>query len=461
MWFLTHVCAVFFLALSPAGAAAPFRLEEALNTPDWLHLSGEIRARYDVLDGQFRADRTSDDEVVLLRTLVLAEADAGPVTFGVELQDSRAYLDDDETPLSASFVDAVDILQLYARFKLPGLLGDGSTTDFILGRQTLDIGSERQVERVDFANVLRSFTGFHAISTRPRGDELHVFLTALLERPAQRDVLRSNAVRLNQERWNRRWWAVHYRRADMLPSLVSGLWGELFVYGLNEDDTAQDPTADRNYVTPGFRIFRAPRLGQWDVDIEGSLRFGKRRATRQADDTTDLKTRASQLLARAGYTFAAPWQPRLAFQWYWASGDDDPDDNRFDQYERLFGGRRGDLNNTSIHGPLTPANLSAMGIRINVKPNARTDARLHWSAAFLASDTDSFVIARLRDPSGQSGDFMGHTIDTRARYWIVPQSLRLEVGASAFLFGDFTRNVPGGPAGTRTLYGYVQVSFQL
>ena len=41
--------------------------------------------------------------------------------------------------------------------------------------------------------------------------------------------------------------------------------------------------------------------------------------------------------------------PNLAFQHYYTSGDDNPNDNRYDQFERLFGGRRTDLNNTSIH----------------------------------------------------------------------------------------------------------------
>ena len=175
----------------------------------------------------------------------------------------------------------------------------------------------------------------------------------------------------------------------------------------------------------------------------------------------DLDVFASQLLARVGYTFDAPWRPRVALQWYWASGDEDPDDDRFDQYERLFGGRRTDLNNTSIHGPLTPANLSAPGVRMDVKPGRRWDARLHYSAAFLASATDSFVIARLRDPSGDSGRFMGHTLDARARYWVIPDSLQMEIGASAFIFGDFTQSVPEGPDDERTLFAYTQLTFSL
>ncbi len=165
------------------------------------------------------------------------------------------------------------------------------------------------------------------------------------------------------------------------------------------------------------------------------------------------------LFAAVGYTFDMPWQPRIALEYYYASGDEDPFDLNYDQHERLFGSRRTDLNNTSIHGPLTPANLNAPGFRLEVKPGARWDARVYYHAAHLASKTDSWVIAKLRDPSGQSGDFIGHTLDGRARYWVLPDSLRLELGASALIYGEFAKDVPGGPDGDGTLFGYAQLTF--
>ncbi|ADM09884.1 hypothetical protein PB2503_09154 [Parvularcula bermudensis HTCC2503] len=443
-----------------AAQAEPVRLADALGGGEAVQIEGETRFRYESLDGQFRQGRTGSDQLLAIRTLLKGSIDLGLVRFGGELQDSRTYLDDRGTPLSVGFVNALDLLQLYAKVEGPRILGPQSETEVTLGRQTIAIGSRRQIARFDFANVIRPYTGVHWVSTTPSGDEFHAVLAALVDRrPTDREGLRDNTIVADQEQWNRRFWALHYRRADIAPTIVDDLWGEVYLYGFDETDTDGTPTANRHYVTPGARLLKAPVRGQWDLDLEGAVRLGKRRATTDPTDTEDLDTRASFGLARLGYTFDAPWSPHLAVQYYYASGDETPGDDDYGQYERLFNGRRGDLNNTSLHGPLTPANLSAPGVRFSAKPSPRTDMRLHYSAAFLASDTDSFVIAGYRDQSGSAGAFMGHTLDTRVRYWLVPGNVRLEVGTSAFLFGEFLDTVEGGPEGDRTLFGYGQLTF--
>lgn len=448
------------LLLAHVAFVAEAQEDEPAPWPDWLSLQGEQRIRYEALSGQFRRGGEGGDQLLLSRFLLTCEANFGPVSLGLEFQDSRTELSRSGTPLTNSIANPLDVLQAYVKVKSPGGLGAGSSGELILGRQTVSIGSKRQIERVDFANVIKTYTGAHWIATKPRGDELHlVYVVPVARFPSDRESLVDNDLVANEEQWGRRIWAVHYRRANLFPQTAPDLWGELFAYGLEERDTSDLQTPNRSYVAPGFRLYRRPQPGQWDIDFEAALRQGSRHATSNPGDVQDLDVDASMLFAVFGYTFDRPWQPRLSFEYYYASGDDDPNDNRFDQHERLFGSRRSDLNNTSIHGPLTPANLSNPGIRLEVVPNQRWDARLKYSAAFLASDTDAWVIARLRDPSGRSGDFIGHTIDSRVRYWIVPKKLRLEFGGSALFFGEFAKNVEDGPAGHRTLFGYAQLTF--
>ena len=93
-----------------------------------------------------------------------------------------------------------------------------------------------------------------------------------------------------------------------------------------------------------------------------------------------------------------------------------------------------------------------------MKPNDRLDGWFQYHAASLASATDRWIIAKRRDPLGQSGKFIGHTLDARLRYWLLPQRARLEVGASALLAGDFVRRAPDKPEAEDTYFGYVQAT---
>ena len=451
--FFVWVLGIQFTALSHAETTAQ-------KNPNWYSFSGETRLRYESLDGQFRAGRTGSDQLLLFRSLVQAEAQTGPVTLGIELQDSRTYLGDSGTPLSSSIANPLDILQLYASVQnVPSPFGSDRSGELKIGRQTVSIGSKRQIERVDYANVIKSYTGFHYRASSAGGDELHAFYVVPVARfPNNRPDLDDNQLSGDEEQWQRRIWGLHYRHADILAEYIPDLWGELFVYGLDETDSEAVQTPDRAYVSPGFRLYRKPELGAWDIDLEGALRRGTRYATSTPTDRQSLDVNAEMLFLALGYTFDLPWQPRFAFEYYFASGDETPDDLNFDQHERLFGSRRSDLNNTSIHGPLTPANLSAPGFRIEVKPNARWDGRFYYHHASLDSATDSWVIAQHRDPSGLAGNFIGHALDSRARYWVVPDRLRLEIGASALLYGAYAKDIPNGPEGDRTLLGYTQLT---
>lgn len=432
--------------------------EVAHDKPLHVSVSGETRVRYESLDGQFRAGRSGGDQALFLRTLLAFEAGKGPFTATLEIQDSRSYLDDSGTPLSTSYVNALDVLQANLSIALPAW--KSGDADLTLGRQTVSIGSKRQIERVSYANVIKTYTGAHLKAGTARGDAFHALLVVPVRGlPSDREAIADNVIEADEEQWGRRIWGLHYRRADLLAQTVPGLWGEIFVYGLEEEDRVDNPTPNRSYVTPGIRLYRAPVAGQWDLDLEGAWRTGSRRASSLDTDKRDLDVSAAMLFTSLGYTFDLPWQPRLAVEYYYASGDDDPDDDRFDQYERLFGSRRTDLNNTSLHGPATPANISAPGVRLSLNPGPRSDAMVKVANTSLASATDSWVIARLRDPSGQSGTSIGTMIDGRARYWLVKDRVQAELGASALFYGEFAETVPGGPEGQRTLFGYAQLRY--
>jgi len=239
-----------------------------------------------------------------------------------------------------------------------------------------------------------------------------------------------------------------------MEALVSDTWIEGFIYRLKEYDTAGVATPNRDYVQPGFRVFRAPKKGRSDFEIETSWRTGSRRATNAVTDVRDLQVNAWTIHAHWAWNFKSDWNWRASIDYDFASGDKSPTDGRFDRFERLFGGRRTDLGNTGIHGPLTPANVNAPGARVEFAPSQRLDFRLSYKAAYLASATDLWTDARLQDPSGKSGRFIGHSFDGRMRYWLVPGTVRGEIGASALFPGCFARTAPNAPMQNQTLFGY-------
>ncbi len=433
----------------------PVTLNDWDARPDWLRLSGRARVRYEALDGQYIAGRTGSDQAVFTRVTLLAEADLDPVTFGIELADMRGYFDDDGTALSASFVNPLDVLQAYARVSLDGLFGAGVESRLTLGRMTLHLGSTRLVTRNGYRNAIQAFTGAYSLTRWGAERELHAFYTTPVGRlPSDRDAVGRNEGDLDEEQWGRRFWAVHYRHGQVRP----GTYLDLFVYGLTERDRHDLETQNRRYAEPGIRLYHPPRVGAWDYEGEAAIRLGTARASRDPLDREDLDLRAGFVHAELGYTFDHPWRPRLGIDYDYASGDGDPEDGTYGRRDALFGARRTDLGNTSLHGPLRRSNLSAPGARVSIRPSRRFDARLAWKAAFLASQTDAWVSARVRDASGQSGRFIGHAIDGRARYWLVPDALRVEAGASLLLNGRFAEDAPNATGQGDTLYGFAQIT---
>ena len=448
------VSACVFVSALGGGATAAGSWEGA---PSWLSVSGEARVRYETLEGQFRAGGNGGDQLLALRELLRVEAEAGRVTLGFELQDSRTYLDDAGTPLSSSFVNPLDFLQAYVRADLSSVFGQEA--DLTLGRMTLDIGSRRIVERNSFRNTINAYTGAHLKAGVGQGGRIEAFAaTPVLKEPSERAARAVNDLQFDREDGERWFWGVFYaQRSDCLNATI-----ETYLYGLNEWDSEGRQTPDREYYIPGMRVFRGASAGAWDFELEAVGRFGSRRATSDPQDEEDLRVRAHMLHAQIGYTFDHVFSPRIILEYDLASGDDNPTDNQFGQYERLFGTRRGDLGHTSIHGPLTRANLSAPGVRFEFKSgDRRFDGRFLYKPAWLAVGRDVWTVARVRDPSGSSGRFIGHTLDARVRYWFSPDRLRGEIGGSLLLGGEFARTAPGASPEDSTLFGYAQLTAYL
>ena len=439
-------------ALEPACAAEPWTLHDALGAPDNLRISGGFRARYETLDGQFRPGLDRNDSLLTFRTNLFAEYDAGPIRIGAELIDSRAYGGDSGSAVSTGEVNAMELVQAYVGADFGDGFGAGSTAKLYLGRFTMDIGSRRLAGRNNFRNTTNAFTGAR-FEWRGRGrEQLILFYTLPHTRlPSDKARILDNDVEWDRESFDLTFWGGFVN----LPHVAEGANLDLYFLGLDEDDSASTATRNRHIFTPSFRIYREPRAGHWDFELEAAYQFGHiRTSTAPAAPRQDVS--AFTLHAGVGRQFGGPWSPRLVAEYDHATGD--RPGGSYNRFDNLYGPRRPDWGPTSIYGPLGRSNIRSPGARIEVKPNRRWDGLVGYRAAWLDSRSDTFAFTGVRDPAGASGRFAAHQIEARARYWVVPNLLRWEIGGAVLLNGRFLDGAPKANGFGDTHYGYSDIT---
>jgi hypothetical protein len=437
-------------ATGPATPNEPWRLDHLL--PDRLSVSVDFRARYEYLDEQFRITRSGDSQIVVLRSLVHTRLRLTDwLTLGAELQDSRAELADTAL-LHTGIVNAVELLRAYGEVTLPDVFGGRFESRF--GRITMDVGSRRLIARNRFRNTLNAFTGIDMEWSDDSGHTLRAFWVLPIQRlPFDPDAVRDNEVEFDNESLDVQFWGLF--GAMDLPKVGRG---ELFVYGLHEDDSAGRPTRGRRLYTPGWRILRKAAPGRFDYQYEGALQAGKSRWI--PTGSQDLDHFAFFQHVEAGYTFDVPWSPRIALQYDYASGDKDPTDGDNERFTTLYGARRFDFGPTGIYGPFARANINTPGILLQLKPHARVTSSLAYRAYWLASKTDAWTTTGVRDPSGDSGRFVGSQIELRLLYQPLPGNLMLEAGYAHLFAGKFIKKAPNATHRGDTNYVYTQATLK-
>lgn len=433
---------VFALALvllaSSVRAQEPFRLAEHL--PPWLRLSLEVRARYELLGNDFRANAPATEHAFALRTSLPVEVRLEPLVVGVELLDARLSATDG-TPLNTTLSNPLDVLQAWV-----ALRGDALTVT--VGRMTLDVGSRRLVARNDFRNTINAFTGLDARWSRG-GHQARAFAVLPVQRrPSGAAELAKNALEFDLENSNALLWGLWAQSAP----LGGRVQLEGSVLGLHEGDGPAS-TANRQLVTSSVRALRAPKVGEADFQVEAMLQAGTSRASAADTDVKDLVHAAGALHATVGYQFALPTKPRVAVLYDFASGDADPTDGRNDRFDPLFGARRFDFGPTGLFGALARSNLSSPGLRLEVTPHERVDGFVAVRPVWLASARDAWTTASLRDASGASGSFVGDQLEARVRWQVLPRNLSLDVGGAVLLRGEFARKVAARDEPAAYLYG--------
>ncbi len=444
------------LALPAAhGESTPIpSLHTAADLPDWLTFSIEHRTRYEVMDDVFRRGAHGNDQVLAFRTLVFAEARYRGFHLGGEFEDSRIALDSPGTPVSTSLVNPAELLQAYLAWEGRNLFGSGLDLAIKGGRQTLDFGSRRLIARNRFRNTINGFDGIDLqVQRRGAWQWRSFFVFPVARLPAGKAALRKGQTEFDEEHAGTFFTGTFFG-FDRLPLQSHG---ELYAYYLHEEDSDRVASKNRKLWTPGFRWYRKPQAGQLDFELETALQTGSSRVSTSSVNSLDHFAWFGH--AALGYTFDLPWRPRLLAQYDYASGDDDPSDGKNRRFDTLFGARRFEFGPTSIWGAFARANLNTPGFRVQVKPGRGVSGFFAYRAFWLAEKRDAWTGAKLQDPTGRSGRFLGHQVEIRARWRAIPQRLLLEAGWAHLFKGKFARNAPSAPRNRGDAdYFYTQTS---
>lgn len=427
--------------------AEPWRLDDALDTPDWLNLSGSYRLRYEWLDNPFRVINSGSDELLVSRLRLKAEAANDTWRAGVELQDSRAWLADNGTPLFTDDVNVLEPLQFYVGLRGRNWISAGDAVDITVGRFTMGMGSNRLIGEHIFRNTRSAFDGARAAWTPQSGPRVQAFLTnPVIRLPRQPSELRDNKFELD-EAANTVFWGVHVDRLRF-----AGLDAEVYLYGLDESYGPRNPLLSRNYLTTGFRLIEDGP--DWSWQLETIYQFGDVRSTRLPEDTSRLDHSAWLLHAHLGRTFGGAWRPEIELRYDFGSGDKRPGDGNNERFDDLYGPLRFDTGPTGIYGALRRNNISSPGVYANLHPGEQSVWMIGYKAVWLAERRDFFAATALRDPQGQSGSFVGHQVETRFRWNVLPGAFRFETGAAILFKGEFLKNAPLAPPGGDTVFLY-------
>jgi Alginate export len=441
---------------TPETKQTPWRLGAVLDLPEGLRIDGSVRARYEALANPFVSGRSDDDEYLGWQTLVRAELDfAGAnLTLGGELLDSR-FLAGNETGGVASEIDTLEPSQLYLAWWPGNFMMDGGKLDLTLGRFTMDVGSRRLVARAAFRSILASFDGVRAVWTSP--DQITV--TLAYTAPVARAPADAPSALVNEVSLNHTLDKVRFGVAHVDAPLPFDLRGELYLLDLDEGDSSKTPTRNRDLSTVGVRLRKLAARDQFDFDVEFAHQSGSVHATTSPTDVTRLDHDASMTHMEAGFSFDAPWSPRLALQYDLATGDDSPVDAKSGRFDPLFGDRAFEFGPTGIYGLILRANVSSPGVRLEVKPDSLSDAYVMLRDVRLDAGRDSFANSAVRDATGASGTKAGLQIEGRYRRWLVKDSLRLSVGAATFTEGDFLTAAPNATRQGDPLFGYADLTW--
>jgi hypothetical protein len=410
---------------------------EQFRDNDWLDVGLELRTRYEFRENDYRPVPTGStttsqfrpdtDNLFLLRTRAyLGVHDIlDPLRFAVEFQDSRSYNGLYER--NTNDVNEFELIQGYGELYFDDLLGEDRPVSVRAGRQHLELLDRRLIANNEFRNTTNNFEGFRVQLGSKQNDWQ---IDAIGLQPVTR--LKYDFDERDSDQWvygavfNWRRWSEH---VTLQP----------YFLGRKQrgDVTSSEPSSrkpDIDIYAPGLRAYGLFGDSGFDFDVNVNKQFGEQ--GRIASGTQVMQDHDALAYAiEVGYTADLAWKPRFSLFYGYGSGDDDPRDAENNRFDPLFGFNQPWSRNDYFSWD----NLRTPKARVEFTPVKDLRVDMGYNAYWLASDTDGFRRANLRDQSGNSGDFIGQEFDIRVRHKLNP-FVDWSVSYGRFQPGEFTRS---------------------
>ena len=401
-----------------------------------LKIGGEFRYRLELRDDfNFNHETYEDDALNLFRTRLNLELTAGShFKFFAEGQDSESVASSG-ADRSSAFVNRLDLHQLYTEIKSPWQHFPVSVK---AGRQELAYGDERFVGSFNWSNVGRVFDAVKTVFAPVSWFQLDAWFAQVV--PANRGKADSAAHNDN-----------FYGLYNTLKPIKDHVFDTfLFIrHNKNNEIVGERPgeLGQLKEYTFGNRF-----KGKWrnlDYGFEWAGEWGSR-----AHD--DIKAWAWH--NEVGYTFRpVPWDPRISFEFNHGSGDDDPTDGDYGNFDNLF------PTNHPSYGYMDFASLRNMNnikAGADVKPTAKLkfSSDYHWF--FLDTNRSAWFNAGqgvIRPATSGASTSVGGEIDLLATYKL-SEHLSLLTGFSHFHAGPFAHDTG---ASDNADFFYTQVSVKV
>jgi hypothetical protein len=335
--------------------------------------------------------------------------------------------------------DTLDLQQAYVMF--------GNHKEFPVsvkaGRQELSYGDERLIGAFGWNNIGRVFD---AVKVRWQNSLFGV------------DFFASHPVIPEDNRFNNYNPYDSFSGAYLNTALVPKNILELYMLARNSSPQAlaSEPVpqfgqpSQRDIYTAGGRMKSKPgEYGDWDYTMEGAYQFGDFKDPRAGAPAGRQRQDAFMFVGNVGYTFSQAWStPRIALEYSFASGDNNPTNKVHNTFENLF------PTNHKFYGYmdlLSLQNLHDVRGIYQFKPTLRSSISLEGHGFWLADTHDSFYAVTGAARGGAAttagtaygvnpsySSFLGEEFDVIAGYALTRYA-QLEGGYGHFFIGDYIK----------------------